>query len=86
MMNWFTWLLESLNRAMMKKVKVYYEQIFKLAKFLQHKANNILLTIFFWARLVPYLQITIARMKQDTLFEHKESIVTCEETMVDVKE
>jgi hypothetical protein len=25
-------------------------------------------------------------MKQDTLFEHKESIIACEETMVDAKE
>ncbi len=34
----------------------------------------------------PYLQIAMIRMKQDTLFEHKEYVITCEETMVDGEE
>jgi hypothetical protein len=33
--------------------------------------------------LIPYLQITIAR---NTLFEHKESMITYEKTMADAKE
>jgi hypothetical protein len=33
--------------------------------------------------LIPYLQIATTR---NTLFEHKESIVTYEETMADAKE
>jgi hypothetical protein len=68
------------------KVEVYYEWILKLANCFQHKVNDNLLTTFFWARLVPYLWITIIGMKWDTLFEHKKIMVTCEETMVDVKE
>ncbi len=45
-----------------------------------------MLTTFFQARLVPYLQITTMGMKQDTLFEHKEFVVTCEEIMANAKE
>jgi hypothetical protein len=69
-----------------KRVEVYYEWIFKLANCLQHKANDILLTTLFQVGLVPYSQIATIGMKRDTLFEHKESIVTFEETMVDVEE
>jgi len=67
-----------------ERVEVYYEWILKLANCLQHKMDN-LLTTFFQVGLVPYLQITIAGMKK-YLFEHKESLVTCEETMENVKE
>jgi hypothetical protein len=42
------------------------------------------MTTFFSARLVPYLQIATLEMKQNTLFEHKESTIICEETMADV--
>jgi hypothetical protein len=44
------------------------------------------LATFFEVGLVPYLQIAIARIKQNTLFKHKEFAVTYEETMADVKE
>lgn len=44
------------------------------------------MTTFFRTKLVPYLQIRTMGMKQDTLFEHKESIIACEETMVDAQE
>ncbi len=69
-----------------EKVKVYYEWIFKLANYLQHKADDILLTTFFQARLVPYLWIIITGMKQDTLFEHKEYVVAYEKIMANVEE
>jgi hypothetical protein len=68
-----------------KKVEVYYEWIFKLANYLQHKVNDNLLTTFFRVGLVRYLRITIAGMKRDTLFEHKEYTVTCEEIMANTK-
>jgi hypothetical protein len=68
-----------------KKVEVYYERILKLANCFQHKVDN-LLTIFFQARLVPYLRITTIGMKWDTLFEHKGFVVICEDIMADVKE
>jgi hypothetical protein len=40
-----------------KKVEVYYEKIMKLANYLQHKAYDSLLTIFFKVVLVPYLKV-----------------------------
>jgi hypothetical protein len=59
-----------------KKVEVYYEQIFKLANYLQHKVEDNLLNTFFHVGLIPYLQAANARTKRDTLFEHKEVVVT----------
>jgi hypothetical protein len=44
------------------------------------------LTTFFQVRLIPYLRIAIVRMKQDTLFKHKEFVVTYEELMEDAEE
>jgi hypothetical protein len=69
-----------------EKVEVYYEWILKLANYLQHKRDNGLLTTFFQVRLIPYLQIAIIRMKQDTLFKHKEFVVTYEELMENAEE
>jgi hypothetical protein len=69
-----------------KKVKAYYERILKIANYFQHEVNDNLLTTFFRVRLVPYLQIAITGMKQDTLFKHKEFVVTYEETMANAKE
>ncbi len=64
-----------------KKVEVYYEWILKLVDCLQHKADDNLLTIFFKAGLVPYLRVATLGMKPNSLFEHKEAIVTCEENI-----
>jgi hypothetical protein len=69
-----------------KRVEVYYEWILKLANCLQHKANDNLLITFLRIGLVPYLRITTVGMKQDTLFEHNEFVVTYEETMANVEE
>jgi hypothetical protein len=38
-----------------EKMKVYYEQILKLMNCFQHKANDSMFSIFFHARLVPFL-------------------------------
>ncbi len=46
-----------------EKVEVCYKQIFKLANYLEHKVDDNLLTTFFLARLVPYLQIATVGMK-----------------------
>jgi hypothetical protein len=86
MMNKFTRLLHSLSKASAKRLRFNYEHIFKLANCLQHKAYDNLLTTFFQVGLVPYLWIAIAGMKKNTIFEHKESMVTYEEIMADVKE
>ncbi len=76
--------LRVIKQSNIEKVEVYYDWIFKLANCL--KANNNLLTNFFRTGLVPCLCITTIRMKRDTLFKHKESTITYEETMVDVEE
>lgn len=69
-------LLQLIKQGVDKKVEVYYEQIFKLANYLQHKVDDNLLNTFFHVGLIPYLQVANARMKRDTLFEHKEVVVT----------
>lgn len=51
---------------------------------LNHKADDNMFTAFFRTRLVPYLQVAIARMKRDTLFLHKKTVVICKESMGDV--
>lgn len=78
--------LRVIKQALDEKVQVYYECILKLANCLNQKANDSLPTTFFRLRLVPYLQVTTARMKRDTLFLHKKVTVTCEENMDDANE
>ncbi len=75
-----------IKQASNKKVEVYCEWILKLANCFQHKVDNNLLTTFFQTGLVPYSWIVTIKMKRDTLFEHKEFVVTYEKIMVDVKE
>jgi hypothetical protein len=64
-----------------KKMEMYYGWIFKLANCLQDKANESLFTTLIHVILVPYLQITIVRMKKNILFEHKEVTSTYEKSM-----
>ncbi len=66
-------------------MEVYYERILKLANCLHHKVDDKLLITFFWAKLVPYLWVAIAGMKQDILF-HKEAAMTCKDNLGDANE
>jgi len=75
-----------IKQGAIKKVKVYYEWILKLVNCLQHKANDSILTIFFRVGLVSYLKVATLSMKPNSLFEHKEVVVTCEENMGDPTE
>jgi hypothetical protein len=72
-----------IKQSVTKKVEIYYEWILKLVNCLQHKANDSQLTIFFRVGLVPYLRVVALCMKPNSLFEHKEVGVTCEESMGD---
>jgi hypothetical protein len=72
-----------IKQGAIKKVKVYYEWILKLVNCLQHTADDNLLTIFFRVDLVPYLKVAAHIMKPNSLFKHKEVVVTCEENMGD---
>jgi hypothetical protein len=67
-------------------VELYYECILKLANSFQHQVDDNLLTTFFQSSLQPYLWITILGMQMDTLFEHKKTTITCEESMGDPNE
>jgi TorA maturation chaperone TorD len=69
-----------------EKVEVYYECILKLANCLQHQVDDNLLTTFFRACLQPYFQMATTGMKKDTLFKHKEVIITCEENIRNANE
>jgi hypothetical protein len=50
-----------------------------LANCLQHKADDRFLTTVFRVGLKPYLCIVTIGMQRDTLVEHKQAVVTCQE-------
>ncbi len=79
--------LRMIKQGKDEKVKIYYERMLKLTNNLQHWANYSLLISFFQIGLWSYIWITTTGMKKDTLFEHKETIITtCEKSMVDTNE
>jgi len=60
-------------------MEVYYEYLLKLANSLQFKATYVFITIVLITSLLPYLQLTIVGIKQNTLIEHKEVVLVYEE-------
>jgi uncharacterized membrane protein len=52
----------------------------KLGNYLHVKAIDIFFTIVFKASLLPYLRLTTISMKKNTLIQHKEIVVICEES------
>jgi hypothetical protein len=70
-----------INEGITEKVEVYYKRILKLANCLQYKANDRLFTIIFRDSFIPYLRVATVGIKRNSLFEHKEVAVTCEESM-----
>jgi hypothetical protein len=52
----------------------------KLTNFLQVKTIDVILTIIFKVGLLPYLRLAIIGMKRNTLIEHKEVVIICEES------
>jgi hypothetical protein len=61
-----------------ERVEIYYEILLKLANCLQHNTTNNFLAIVFRSRLQPYLRV-ITCMKRETLQQHKETTLVCEE-------
>ncbi len=51
---------------------------FAFATWLHIKTIDMYLTIVFHVRLFPYLKLTTINMKRDTLIEHKEATLICE--------
>ncbi len=52
----------------------------KLTNCLQVRATDVFFTIIFKASLLPYLRLATIRMKINTLIEHKEATIVCEES------
>jgi hypothetical protein len=52
----------------------------KLVKCLHVRAINVFFTIVFKACLLPYLRLATISLKRNTLIEHKEVVIVCEES------
>ncbi len=72
--------LRSIQQQIAECVEVYYECILKIKNYLQVKATNVFLTIVFKTSLLPYLSLATTCMNRDTLIEHKEVVIVCEES------
>jgi len=72
--------LQNIQQQTAEHVEVYYEHLLKLANCLQVKVVNVFLTTIFKACLLPYLRLATTKMKINTLIEHKEAIIICEES------
>jgi len=68
-----------------ERVEVYYERILKLTNNLQYMTINGFLTTIFRSRLQPYLCAIIKGMKKETLQQHKEVVLVCEEGIFEVE-
>jgi hypothetical protein len=66
-------------------MEVYYERLLKLVNSLQHKTINIFLTIAFRFGIQPYLCVSTTSMKKETLQQHKEVALVCEEGIFEIE-
>ncbi len=66
-------------------MEVYYEILLKFANSLQHKITNNFLTIVFRSGLQPYFHVATIGMKRETLQQHKEISLVCEEGIFEVE-
>ncbi len=66
-------------------MEVYHERLLKSANNLQHKTTNSFITIVFKSKLQPYLHVTIASMKRETLQQHKETTLVCEKRIFEIE-
>jgi hypothetical protein len=72
--------LQNIQQQIVKHVEVYYECLLKLTNCIQSKITDFFLTTIFRACLLFYLRLTVTSMKRNTLIEHKEVVVICEES------
>jgi hypothetical protein len=72
--------LWNIQQQTTERVEVYYERLLKLANYLQVKTIDVFFTTIFKVGLLPYLRLAIAGMRINTLVEHKEVVVVCEES------
>jgi len=66
-------------------VEAHYERLLKLANNLQHKTIDSFLTNVFRSGLQPYLHVVIASMNKETLQQHKEATLVCEEGISEIE-
>ncbi len=67
-------------QQIVERVEVYYECLLKLTNYLKVRSTNVFLIVVIKPSLLPYLKLTTASMKRNTLIEHKEAIIVCEES------
>jgi hypothetical protein len=72
--------MQNIQQQIVECVKVYYEHLLKLINYLHVKPIYVFFTIVFRASLLPYLRLVIGNMKRNTLIEHKEVVIVCEES------
>jgi len=74
-----------MKHEMNERVEVYYERLLKLANSLQHKTTNSFLITIFKFGLQPYMRVAITYMNRETLQQHKEAPLVCEEGIFEIK-
>ncbi len=67
-------------QQIVERVEVYYECLLKLTNYVKVRSTNVFLTVVIKASLLPYLRLTTTSMERNTLIEHKEAIIVCEES------
>ncbi len=72
--------MKNLQQQVGEREDVYYKCLLKLTNQLHARTTYVFLTIVFKASLLPYLILTIVGVKRDTLMEHKEAIIVCQES------
>jgi hypothetical protein len=72
--------LQNIQQQTIERVEVYYESLLKLTNCLQVRTTNVFLTTVFRVGLLPYLRLATTGMKKNTLIEHKEVVIVCEES------
>ena len=71
--------LQNIKQGPKERVEEYYERVEKLSNFLCRPADDGFLNSIFRAGFLPYLCLATAGLQRDTLFNHKEAAVLCEE-------
>ncbi len=71
--------LQNIQHQIVECVEVYYEYLLKLTNYLRVITTKVFFTTIFRVGLLPYLRLTTTSMKRNTLIEHKEVVIVCEE-------
>ncbi len=72
--------LQNIQQQTIECVEVYYKHLLKLANCLHVKTIDVFFTTIFIIGLLLYLILETTSMKRDTLIEHKEVAIVCEES------